>query len=120
MAEFGDIGHRDGQAEVLNYLGEVLARSGAATRHGITTLERPHQAREVEGGWRKPAPWAHVRPPLHSDGDPGATAALWKQALEIYERIGVPRTPCHQETLHQRHVGPSPRPPVTSAPGESW
>jgi len=49
---------------------------------------------------------------LLRDGDPGAAAAHWQQALAICQRIGVPDAQRIQETMRQHGITTAPPPPT--------
>ena len=101
----------DGQAEVLNSLGEVLSRS--ADRHRA----RDHHARALAIAREISAPLEEARALeglghcLLRDGNPGGAAGRWQQALTIYQRIGAPDARRVQETLRQHGNTTAPPPP---------
>ena len=107
---YGELGDRGSQAGVLNDLGEMLSRSGTASRPATTTpalaiaqeISAPlEEARALEG-------LGHC---LLQDGDLVAAAAHWQQALAICRRIGAPDTLPIQETLRQDGITTAPPPP---------
>ncbi len=108
---FRDLGHRGGQAEVLNYLGEVLARSGDSHQ------ARDHYARALAIAREISAPLEEARALeglghcLLQDRDPGDAAAHWQQALTIYQRIGAPDARRIAETLRQHGIATASSPP---------
>ena len=109
---YRDLGNRAGQAEALNYLGEVLSLSGDGQR------ARDHYARALAIAREINAPLEEARALeglghcLLRDGDPVAAAVHWQQALTICQRIGVPDAHRIQETLLQHGIiGAPQRPP---------
>ena len=111
LGMFRDIGDRDGQAEVLNNLGEVLSRSGDGQQ------ARDHHARALAIAREISVPLEEARALeglghcLLRDGNPGAAAAHWQQALAICQRIGAPDARRIQETLRQHGITTAPPPP---------
>ena len=116
---FRDLGDRDGQAEVLNNLGELLSRSADGQQ------ARDHHARALAIAREISAPLEEARALeglghcLLRDGNPGDAAAHWQQALTIYQRIGAPDARRIQETLRQHGITTTPgsrarRPPTRS------
>jgi len=117
---FGDLGDRLGQAEALNRLGELAARtadSAQAREHHTQALATardlgaaPEQARALEGLGQ-----AHLQ-----DGNPGQAASHLAQALAIYQRIGATGAHRARETI-QRHgltsTLPEPQPAAPSSEG---
>jgi tetratricopeptide (TPR) repeat protein len=102
---FRDVGERRGQADVLNSLGELAARTSAThqarKQHSqALTIARDigvpfEEARAREGLGR-----AHLQ-----DGDSVEAAAHLGRALSIYRRIGAhPAAKRVQETLHQHRL----------------
>ena len=104
LGMFRDLGHRYGQAEVLNNLGEMLARSADSRQ------ARDHHARALTIAREISAPVEEARALeglghcLLQDGNPGAAAAHWQQALTIYQRIGAPDARRIAETLRQHGI----------------
>jgi tetratricopeptide (TPR) repeat protein len=96
---FRDLGERHSQAEVLNSLGELSARTTAtkqARDHHAQALALARQigvpleeARALEGTGH-----THLQ-----DGRAGEASACLQQALAIYQRIGAPDARRVQETL---------------------
>jgi hypothetical protein len=97
-----ELGHRLGQAEALNRLGELSSCTSAShqarERHtqALTSardIDVPfEEARALEGLCR-----AHLQ-----DGHAGQAAAHLRQALSIYQRTGSPRAEGIQDTLRDR------------------
>jgi tetratricopeptide (TPR) repeat protein len=110
LGMYREVGYRGGQAEVLNDLGEVLARSGDSQQ------ARDHHARALAIAREIIAPLEEARALeglghcLLQDGNLDAAAAHWQQALTIYERIGAPDARRIQETLHQHGFTTAPPP----------
>jgi hypothetical protein len=85
-------------SKVLNSLGELALRTSPAPECRSYHAEALAIARELG----TPAEEARAlegmgRSLLHQD--PGAAAALLRQALEIYQKIGVPKARLVQDTL---------------------
>jgi tetratricopeptide (TPR) repeat protein/transcriptional regulator with XRE-family HTH domain len=108
---FGALGNRLGQAEALNRLGELTLRTAAPgqardqhTRAlGIARdiSAAPEEARALEGIGN-----SHLQ-----EGNPGQAAAHLRQALTIYQRLGVPAARRVQQTLqNHRLTSTTPRP----------
>jgi tetratricopeptide (TPR) repeat protein len=97
-----ELGHRLGQAEALNRLGELSSCTSAShqarERHtqALTSARDIgvpfEEARALEGLGR-----AHLQ-----DGHTGQAAAHLRQALSIYQRTGSPRAEGIQDTLRDR------------------
>ena len=104
LALYSDLGNRLGQAEALNRLGELAARTAdgplARKRHTqALAIARdigaaPEEARALEGLGQ-----AH----LH-DASPGQAATHLQQALVIYQRIGAPAARRVQQTLQSHDL----------------
>jgi tetratricopeptide (TPR) repeat protein/transcriptional regulator with XRE-family HTH domain len=107
-----DIGSRLGQAETLNCLGELASRTAdgrqARDYHAqALAIARdlgtsPEEARALEGTGR-----SH----LH-DGNPTRGAPPLREALAIYQRIGIPAAGRVEETLRQHGLPPAPAHPA--------
>ena len=101
---FTDLGNQLGQAEALNRLGELAARTADTARareHHARALAiardlaaAPEEARALEGLGR-----GHLR-----DGHPGQAAAHLRQALTIYQRIGAPTARRVQQTIEDHEL----------------
>lgn len=99
LALFDDLGHRLGQAEALNRLGELSLRISASgqarDQHSrALTVARdisaaPEEARALEGIGN-----SHLQ-----EGNPSQAVAPLRQALTIYQRIGAPGAERVQETM---------------------
>lgn len=97
---FHDLGDRHGQSKALNSAGELSLRTSAtedATRQfgAALALARelgtPHEeARALEGIGRSLL-----------DRDPAGAGSRLREALAIYQRIGVPEARAVQDTLTQ-------------------
>jgi Flp pilus assembly protein TadD len=102
LETFRELGHRLGQAEALNRLGELSSCTSASPRPASAppqalTIARDigvpfEEARALEGLGR-----AHLQ-----DGNTGQAAAHLRQALRIYQRTGSPRAEGIQDTLRDR------------------
>jgi tetratricopeptide (TPR) repeat protein len=93
-----DLGDRHTLSKVLNSLGELSLRTSAAVAAQGQHAEALAIARELG----TPAEEARAlegmgRSLLH--GDPGEAAAMLRQALEIYQKIGAPGARLVQDTL---------------------
>jgi Tfp pilus assembly protein PilF len=103
-----EIGARDGQAEVLNSVGELLTR----TAHTGQARDHHNQALAIARDIPLPIEEARAREGIGNshlhDGNPGQAAAHLQQALAIYQRIGAPDTQRVQETLRQHGLHPAP------------
>ena len=98
---FRDFGGRDGQAETLNNLGELLARSSAAGQ------ARDHHAQALAIARDLGVPLEEARAlegignsHLH-DGSTAQAAAPLRQALAIYQHLGNPGDQRIRQTLRQ-------------------
>ena len=111
LGMFRDLGDRDGQAEVLNYLGEVLARSADSHQAHEHYARALAIAREISAPLEEARALEGLGHCLLRDGDPGDAAAHWQQALTIYQRIGAPDARRIQETLRQHGITTAPPPP---------
>jgi tetratricopeptide (TPR) repeat protein/transcriptional regulator with XRE-family HTH domain len=95
---FRDLGDRHGLAKALNSLGDLSLRTSAAQEAWGQHAEALAIARELG----TPAEEARAlegmgRSLLHRD--PGEAAALLRQALEIYQKIGAPEARLVADTL---------------------
>jgi tetratricopeptide (TPR) repeat protein len=100
LALFRDLGDRDGEAETLNNLGQLLLASSALTE------ARAHhqQALDIARTLHTPLREARAREGLgHCHLHQGQThdgLACLHQALALYRRLGTPDTQRVQTTLH--------------------
>jgi tetratricopeptide (TPR) repeat protein len=98
---FHDLGHRLGQAEALNRLGELSRRTSATHQ----ARERHTQALAIARDIGVPLEEARALEGIGNshlqDGNAGQGAASLRQALTIYQRIGAPAAQRVQETLRQ-------------------
>jgi tetratricopeptide (TPR) repeat protein/transcriptional regulator with XRE-family HTH domain len=104
LALFRDLGNRLGEAEALNRLAELATRTsatGQARRRHSQALAiarelsaAPEEARALEGLGH-----SHLE-----DGDLSQAAAYLRQALTIYQRIGVPAGRRVQQTLEDHDL----------------
>jgi tetratricopeptide (TPR) repeat protein/transcriptional regulator with XRE-family HTH domain len=114
---FEDLGNLLGQAEALNRLGELSLRKSVIARARdqhtrALAIARdisaaPEEARALEGIGR-----SHLR-----EGNPGQAGAHLRQALTIYQRIGVPAARRVQQTLQNHRLTSTTPQPRTPAPG---
>jgi len=122
LAMFRDLGHRGGQAEALNHLAEVLARSGDSRQARDHYAQALAIAREISTPLEEARAMEGLGHCLLQDGDPGAAAAHWQQALAICQRIGAPDARRIQQTLHRHGItttAPLPRRGQRHQPGAS-
>jgi tetratricopeptide (TPR) repeat protein len=107
---YGELGDRGSQAGVLNDLGEMLSRSGTASRPATTTPALAI-AQEISAPLEEARALEDLGHCLLQDGHPGDAAAHWQQALEIYQRIGSLDARRIQKTLRQYCITTAPPPP---------
>jgi tetratricopeptide (TPR) repeat protein len=108
LGMFRDIGDRDGQAGVLNDLGEVLLRSADSRQARDHHAQALAIAREISVPVEEARALEGLGHCLLQDGNPSDAAAHWRQALTIYQRIGAPDTERIQEALRQHGITTAP------------
>jgi tetratricopeptide (TPR) repeat protein/transcriptional regulator with XRE-family HTH domain len=93
-----DLGDRHTLSKVLNSLGELSLQTSAAPQARCHHAEALAIARELGTPAEEARALAGLGRSLLQQ-DPGEAAALLRQALEIYQKIGAPETRLVQDTL---------------------
>jgi tetratricopeptide (TPR) repeat protein/transcriptional regulator with XRE-family HTH domain len=117
---YRELGDRGSEAEVLNDLGEVLARSPDNHQAGDYHTRALAIAREISTPLEKARALEGIGHRLLRDGSSDDAIAHWNQALTVYEQIGAPDARRVREALHQHSITTASLPAVTSPPHPEW
>jgi tetratricopeptide (TPR) repeat protein/transcriptional regulator with XRE-family HTH domain len=113
-----DLGNRQGQAEVLNGLGELAARPPASHQAREYHTQALAIARDLGSPLEEARALEGIGLACLRDGNRGDDAACLRQALTIYQRIGVPGAQRVEETLQNHQLTATTPQPQPAAPSE--
>jgi tetratricopeptide (TPR) repeat protein len=99
-----DLGHREGEATVLNDLGELLARSPASRQARDHYTQALAIARDIGDPLEVARALEGIGRYNLQDANPVEGLAYLQQALTIYEQIGAPYAGRVEEVLREHRA----------------